>query len=371
MRAKVNLVLQKDNIKFYDQVKSGIEGLAPLRTDPQKTREYINQHLFLDVQFIACNRENNLPMPRVLVNLKYIRSVVRNILKVDDSFVFAYNILTEKDNDFINMQMMQAGEPKEVNGETLQQVRERIRMYREDYPKDNLADFLLVEENRNFYRSKKWELSHDEQWWLEAFNRAYAIFDEMRLELDNPFKAKKWATELILNDKLMQHTVVQMLHYMTEGYDFELNEEQLIKMSMLAEEIKDFMEGYGNGYNLQERYNELLKKYQELEKENERLLLSMSQLEKNMRGMPTAIQCLVFYYIFNYLGVNFENSVKEHWIRFIEKVTGKNAQNIKKHLKIDFDCARTQQNLRIVHALFLDLFPNIAQLVVNDMKAYS
>ena len=90
--------------------------------------------------------------------------------------------------------------------------------------------------------------------------------------------------------------------------------------------------------------------------------------ETNIRGMTMPQQVLAFYYLFNELGISFNNSDKTQWARFINTFTGKNFQNIRTELNIDFESRKTQKNLRIVADLFAELFPRIQQKVINDSQ---
>lgn len=366
MRAKDILNLRREDLQFYYLVKRTIENLAPLRTDQRKTEEYTNLHLFADAQYIAINKGNKNNVPYSIFASQFIRTEIINILKEDDSFIFAYNILVAYKNGFTTLNTCQTGELKEESSNTIQLVQDLICNYKEDYPKVNLADYLLDEHNEAFYSRKKRDLDRHDDWWLEAFNLSYALFDKMRMELDFPFEAKKQVTSLRLDDEVMQHTVVEIVHCLTEHYDFQLNGEQQKKMKLLSSEINDFLNGSFNGYSKHQEIEELKEQLQLVKEEKEMYKNKCEQLEQNMRGMTTAEQDIVFYYLFHELGVTFENSVKEAWVRFIGKVTGKNAQNIKKQLNINFNDFHTQKNLRNVHELFLELFPNIAQKVLND-----
>jgi len=69
--------------------------------------------------------------------------------------------------------------------------------------------------------------------------------------------------------------------------------------------------------------------------------------------------------------VNFNNTTKESWIRFIETLTGRHYQNIKTHLNFSFESPQTQKDLRKVFNLFLEIFPEIAQKILNDSKVDS
>jgi exonuclease VII large subunit len=90
--------------------------------------------------------------------------------------------------------------------------------------------------------------------------------------------------------------------------------------------------------------------------------------ETNTRGMTMPQQVLAFYYLFNELGISFNNSDKTQWARFINTFTGKNFQNIRTELNIDFESKKTQKNLRVVSDLFAELFPRIQQKVINDSQ---
>jgi hypothetical protein len=88
----------------------------------------------------------------------------------------------------------------------------------------------------------------------------------------------------------------------------------------------------------------------------------------NHKGLTLAQQVLLFYYLFNELDVNFSNSFKMQWARFLEKVTGKHIQNIRAELNIDFDSKKTKKNLKIVADLFRELLPKITTKIENDSK---
>lgn len=88
----------------------------------------------------------------------------------------------------------------------------------------------------------------------------------------------------------------------------------------------------------------------------------------NRKGLTLAQQILLFYYLFNELDVNFSNSFKMQWARFLEKVTGKHIQNIRAELNIDFDSKKTKKNLKIVADLFRELLPKISAKIENDSK---
>ena len=88
----------------------------------------------------------------------------------------------------------------------------------------------------------------------------------------------------------------------------------------------------------------------------------------NSKGFTLAQMTLVFYYLFNELGITFDNTPKVKWARFIQKVTGKHIQNVKTELDIDFDSSKTKKNLKIMADLFRELLPQITGIIENDSK---
>ena len=102
--------------------------------------------------------------------------------------------------------------------------------------------------------------------------------------------------------------------------------------------------------------------------ENMKILLNDHTENYNRKGLTLAQLILVYYYMLNELGVNFNNSLKVQWARFLVKVTGKHIQNIKTELNIDFESTKTKKNLKIVADLFRELLPQITGIIENDSK---
>lgn len=78
---------------------------------------------------------------------------------------------------------------------------------------------------------------------------------------------------------------------------------------------------------------------------------------------------LTFYYLFHEMGLNFANSHKTEWARFISRLTGRSYNRIREALSIDFERGITQRHLRSVACLFSELFPEIEQKVRNDLDS--
>ena len=74
---------------------------------------------------------------------------------------------------------------------------------------------------------------------------------------------------------------------------------------------------------------------------------------------------LVFYYLFNELGINFANTAKMQWVRFLAKITGCYEQSIRNEINIDFESTKTKRNLKIMADLFRELLPKISTQIDN------
>lgn len=83
-------------------------------------------------------------------------------------------------------------------------------------------------------------------------------------------------------------------------------------------------------------------------------------------GMTTSQQAVFFYYLFNSLGLNFNNSDKAAWVRLIHSVTGRNIDNIRHRLNFNFDEEQTQKDLRYVAGCLKELFPSISSKIDRD-----
>ncbi|MBR0255236.1 MAG: hypothetical protein IJQ69_04900 [Bacteroidales bacterium] len=83
----------------------------------------------------------------------------------------------------------------------------------------------------------------------------------------------------------------------------------------------------------------------------------------------TAQQVLLFYYLFNVLGVTFHTVSKAQIIRFIRWFTGRNEQNIKEKLDFQKELPKFQQDLWAVASQVDFLLPRVAQLIRNEISS--
>ncbi len=510
MRAKEYLEINKKKIYHYDLVKKAVYDLYPLRNNKRQTEAYFNRYLFADARYrshaqyyadkqpLAIFNETENEIDKTIAHK--VRMEILNVISRDDTFVFAYNIIALGANKYDDNHPIMTVNLKEENFNTVSYIEDVCKEYKEDYPKASLADYLLDDDNRAIFYNKRCDLLKDEEWWLCAFNKAYEIFDLIRVKAADPFKAQYIIKNIFFNDKVMESTIVTIIKRLINNYSYDITDAQKKKLQMLSDNI----DGYGNdrfkkiaetylanihdinpdetnwlkatqmfnyeiicmwttheAFSPEQRLHiiELIEKKYLIEREkhpdifiydlsqflvslrehvgmnclkdpqdqtysdissndgcqinpestidqkNEEIgklkntIEQLNQLlnenadkikqlkikfrsetqtlkktiaklteETNTRGMTMPQQVLAFYYLFNEMGINFNNSDKTQWARFINTFTGKNFQNIRTELNIDFECKKTQKNLRVVADLFAELFPRIQQKVINDSQ---
>lgn len=430
MRAREYLEINKSKIQYYEIVKSAIDDLSLLRNNKRKTTEYFNKHLFSDARYIA-QKEGYVPREGE-IDKSYvydIRMCILNAVCHDESFIYAFNIIVMQSNKYYEFLPLTICKIKEINCNTISYIENICSQYREDYPKSNLIDFLHDTLNAMYYEFNQHNLIKDEEWWLYAFNQAYAIFDEMRLQLYEPFKAFELVKQYKNDDKELEFTVKDIVRRIVCEYRFDLDEKQLREMEVLTNSINRYVrkirkqstigenderrkaineigeaylkalekhenkiESQKNTIELQLNTIESLKQQVELQKQknasqNQLIETQKHQIEtqkhqietqsqkvakykkeETTKGLTISQQNIFYYYIFNELGVNFINSKKTDWAKLISTISGKNEDNIRKALSINFDDSATKKDMRIVAKAVNDLMPNIRQNILNDCE---
>lgn len=398
MRAKEYLEINKERILYYDIVRSAIDALSLLRNNKTKTEEYFNRYLFSDARYLAQKKDFVLREGEVDNNYVYdVRISIMNAVCCDESFIFTYNIILMQMNEYYSLIPIKFCKIKEINCNTIVNIENICRSYKENYPKSNLMGFLHDDDNSRYFESRLIEICKDESWWLEAFNEAYSIFDKMRLILHMPYKAQLLITEYENEDKDLENAVVDIVTYLVEGYDYDLNEKQKKEITLLSKminahfsklnrktdndrisELENLLKEKDKIIESKDNTIESLKRTNEsndktIETQNQDLVAlnhEIANLKKEMsnRGLTISQQNIFFYYLFNELGITFDNSKKTDWAKLISTLNGKNEENIRKALSIKFDDATTKNDMMLIAEMVSDLFPDITQQILNDIS---
>lgn len=228
MRAREYLEINKSKIQYYEIVKSAIDDLSLLRNNKRKTTEYFNKHLFSDARYIA-QEEGYVPREgEIDESYVYdIRMCILNAVCHDESFIYAFNIIVMQSNKYYEFLPLTICKIKEINCNTISYIENICSQYKEDYPKSNLIGFLHDSLNAMYYEFNQHNLNKDEEWWLYAFNQAYAIFGEMRLQLHEPFKALELVKQYKNDDKELEFTVKDIVSRIVCEYKLDSMSDEL------------------------------------------------------------------------------------------------------------------------------------------------
>ncbi len=149
-----------------------------------------------------------------------------NVISDDDTFIFAHNILALGINKYVESHRLNICKPKLESLDVISKIENLICEYKEDYPKYNLSEFLMQKDHWEFYCNHNSELQKDEEWWLEAFNYAYELFDKVRVKSYDPFKAQYIIKNIYFNDKEFEPIIVAIIKNLIDNYNCNNDDEK-------------------------------------------------------------------------------------------------------------------------------------------------
>ena len=162
MRAIEYLAANETSIRHLARIRTVLSDLRPLRSDKQATDRYCNEHLFSAV---------TLPADTAVE----FRHQLFEVIKDDPTYGYLmHNLALERNRiaSFYNAAPVQCV-PDD------REIRAAISASRDDYPKATLDDYLEDDFNYAFYSDNS--LTGSSADILAVFNKAYAIYDEIRL----------------------------------------------------------------------------------------------------------------------------------------------------------------------------------------------
>jgi len=247
MRAKEYIAQNSDNIKHLVEVTKAIDDLMPIRNSKKATDEYFNKILSADIRrqdyllrmelFEQGNAmQKGKPVLEELENEipKDISAGVREELfkaiAEDESFGYLYFLLgTEQNSKRKNNPIDCLPDERRIN--------KAIKRYRDDYPKKNLDEYLNDEQNYEHYDllTSGGYLADDEAVILQYFNRAYEIYDQIRLCKQSISAARKYIRSLHFDNDILQYWTLEYVATLIEKY--ERNDEQLARCKKEIEKV--------------------------------------------------------------------------------------------------------------------------------------
>ncbi|MDD4777518.1 MAG: hypothetical protein PHV53_04420 [Fermentimonas sp.] len=353
MRSKECLENEKPSFYYYDLVKKAVCELYPIRTDKSETVKYFNLYLFADARFNAMKENNNGDNSNLTFELMDgevddvkaypLRTEILHAIINDESFIYAYNIIVRGDNLYSPNHVLKGNKPKTLYADTPSKINEVIRNYKEDYPKKNLFEYLTDADNNEFYENRARDLKKNDNWWLEAFNLAYEVFDRFRVYSRTTSEALKIIEEINTDDEMLDRVTKEIICYMCENYSFDITKEKQIMLRMLSEMVK-------NNYEEQEFQVDVVFEDDE---------------DENLKSLTCSQQTKGFLFLFDALGVNEGNTKKSELAKLIQLFTGKNLRNIQNRMKIDFNKPKDVSDLKLLSDSLRGVFPDISNRIDN------
>lgn len=239
MRAKEYLEINKSMIQYYDIVKSAIDALCPLRNDKRKTEEYFNKYLFADARYKAQKDGFALRKGEVQVDkAPLVRIDIMNAIFYDDSFIYAHNIIVMQKNKYHDILRLKFCNLKDINRDTISKIERICSLYKEDYPKQHLCDFLIDDLNQAYFQSKNCLKIGGLDWWCDVYNKTYEQFDIIRVKLVNGFDEHSFLNSICTGNEKMDYEVIELVSYLFKNYSYDLDEVQIKKYVLLSESLK-------------------------------------------------------------------------------------------------------------------------------------
>lgn len=377
MRAKEYLEINKSKILYYDIVKRAIDDLSLVRNKKRKTEKYFNRYLFADARYIAQKEGFVLREGEVdVIHALEVRFNIMNAVCCDDSYIFAYNIIVMQKNEFHELIHLNLCNIKDINCDTIFKIEEICSLYKEDYPKQHICDFLMDDINMEYADRNNCLVKGSFDRWNDVFNKAYKHFDNIRIQMVNGFDEHSFIDSICTGDKEKDYEIVQLVSYLFSSYNYDLDEIQEKKYRFLSDSlITIYNEKYTSSNIVAAEPGDIIYGSEELERyasEFERLKRENEELkdlvEKHTNVMTCSQQAMTFIYLLNHMGINTNNTRKSIITRFVHRITGRSEDNIRKRLEFDYDDVNVKQNLRIVAEIFSEILPSTSDQILKDIE---
>lgn len=360
MRANEYIEINQSSIQHIDDVKRIIKDLLPLRKDKKGTDEYYNKFLLSDCRLNIYKKDiKNFPLKKehevnksVLEKFEgeipatiaaEFRNQLFEVIKEDKSFGYLfYQLAVEKNqkNAIYKTDPIQCIPNEKV-------ILNSIFSNRDDYPKNSLNEYLDDHFNYDQYciLVDNQIITNDCAGLLTYFNTSYYLYDKIRC----------------LKNKVLQ------VGEFCGNYDFNNETIMFWTLSFVIKMIDEFNSKDNQLLRCKNEIYKIIKPFEQ--KAISTQSTSQSDEDNSKKNtFTTAQQVLYFYYLLDEVGINFGNSDKSQWVRFINSFTGKNAQDIKEKLSFNFEDKKTKRDLRIVADYVQELMPAIAIKIRKDTQ---
>ena len=193
MRAKEYIYLNGSKMKHLDIISKVISDLIPIRKDKNQTIKYCDEKLGADIRIKnyllqQAYYDHGSAMQQTTPVLEKIedeiaadiadsvRKELFEVIKEDESFGYLFYFLVTEINAY------QKNEPIDCLPDP-NRIERAISMYRDDYPKNDLDDYINEDINYNHYNMllDGGYFEDDNSFFLDYFNDVYSLYDNIRI----------------------------------------------------------------------------------------------------------------------------------------------------------------------------------------------
>lgn len=235
MRAKEYIHLHQQDFKHIEIVSQIVNDLLPLRKDRVATGEYLNNRLSADIRYQhytlqkkLFNRGNAMQLEEpsyekidgeISMDIALaVREELFLAVREDESFGYLFYYLGTEQNSRHNSTPIDCI----PNDERIVQC---ISEHRDDYPKENLDDFINDDLNYQQYNilmdGQYW--ADDDALYLAFFNRVYTIYDELRLRKQSVLGVRSFLREQVFDTEAQKYWTYAYIITLIDKYGKDEN----------------------------------------------------------------------------------------------------------------------------------------------------
>lgn len=265
MRAKEYLELNKDTIKYYDDIKRIIRDLLPLRRNKIATDTYYNEVLSADIrrQSYLLQKDlydkNNSMQQEEPVLAEYddeipfekasdIRNELFHVIESDKSFGYIFYLLGTEQNAKHFSEPIDCIPNKQI-------IEHTISANRDDYPKSSLDEYLDDEFNYQQYNELTSKYFEDDQTQLlNFFNHVYELFDEIRCRKHKISEIRNFCNTLAFNSDKDKYFEISFVIKLIDSFESGCKQLERCKIE-LSKLIADLKEQFNNESDVTSKIN--------------------------------------------------------------------------------------------------------------------
>ena len=233
MRAKEYIYLHSGDLKHPDLVGQIIADLLPLRKSKELTDDYAQRRLSADQrrkQYLYLKElyEQGIPIQKEEPQLETfegevpveisaeVREELFCVIQDDESFGYLYFLLGTEQN------AKRKHNPIDCLPDE-QRINDAISRYRDDYPKQQLDEYLNDELNYQQYDriTRVGQLEESEQLLLNYFNLTFDIYDQLRLSKHSISTVRNLLRTLNFTDDRQRYWALDYIVRLIDTYEAE------------------------------------------------------------------------------------------------------------------------------------------------------